>query len=91
MIMGHTKFVHTFLEESAARFPDKKALFASGRWHTFLELELQANKLACLLLSRGLTKNNRVAILLENSSEYVASYYAVLKAEIGRASCRERV
>lgn len=78
--VGHTKFVHTFLEESATRFPDKKALFVSGRWYTFHDLELQANRLAHLLLSRGLTKCDRVAILLENSSEYVASYYAVLKA-----------
>ncbi len=26
--MGHTKFVHSFLEDSAVRFPDKLALFA---------------------------------------------------------------
>jgi acyl-CoA synthetase (AMP-forming)/AMP-acid ligase II len=78
--MGHTKFVHTFLEESAARFPDKPALYEAGRWQTFSELEKKANQLARLLRSRGLAKNDRVAILLENSFEYVASYYAVLKA-----------
>jgi acyl-CoA synthetase (AMP-forming)/AMP-acid ligase II len=78
--MGYTKFVHSFLEDSAARFPDKKALFVSGKWHTFLDLDRKANKLARLLLRRGLKKGDRVAILIENSLEYVVSYYAVLKA-----------
>ena len=39
--MGHTKLVHGFLEDSAVRFPDKKALFVSGKWETFAELDLE--------------------------------------------------
>jgi len=78
--MGYTKLVHGFLEDSAARFPDKKALCASGKWDSFAELDLRANRIAGLLLRRGLKKGDRVALFLENSPEYVASYYAVLKA-----------
>jgi len=78
--MGYTKFVQSFLEDSASRFPDKKALFASGTWYTFRQLEQKANALARLLLRLGLKKGERVALLIENSMEYVASYYAVLKA-----------
>lgn len=79
-MMAHTKFVHSFLEDSAARFPDKKAFHAAGKWDTFADLDLRANRLAHLLLGRGLRRGDRVALFIENSSEYVASYYAILKA-----------
>jgi long-chain acyl-CoA synthetase len=78
--MGYTKFVHSFLEDSADRSPDKKALFAFGNWHMYGELNSRANRLAHLLLGRGLKKGDRVALLIENSAKYVVSYYAVLKA-----------
>ncbi len=78
--MGHTKFVHSFLEDSAERHPDKLALFATGKWHTYGELNARTNRLAHLLRDRGLRRGDRVALLIENSTEYVISYYAVLKA-----------
>jgi long-chain acyl-CoA synthetase len=78
--MGYTKFVSSFLESSADCYPDKKALFAFGTWHTYGELNARANRLSHLLLGRGLKKGDRVALFIENSAEYVVSYYAVLKA-----------
>ena len=78
--MGHTKFVHSFLEDSAVRAADKLALFAGGSWHPYGELNARANRLAHLLLDRGLKKGDRVALFIENSAEYVVSYYAILKA-----------
>jgi acyl-CoA synthetase (AMP-forming)/AMP-acid ligase II len=78
--MEFTKFVHSFLQDSADRFADKPALFAFGNWHTYGELNTQTNRLAHFLLDRGLEKGDRVALLIENSAEYVVSYYAVLKA-----------
>jgi long-chain acyl-CoA synthetase len=78
--MGHTKFVHTFLEDSADRSTDNKAFFAFGNWHTYGNLNTLANRLAHLFLEQGLKKGDRVAIFIENSAEYVVSYYAVLKA-----------
>jgi acyl-CoA synthetase (AMP-forming)/AMP-acid ligase II len=78
--MRLTKFVHSFLEDAAERSPDKSAFYASGVWHTYTDLNVRANRLAHLLLSRGLAKGDRVALLIENSVEYVVTYYAVLKA-----------
>jgi long-chain acyl-CoA synthetase len=78
--MGYTKFVHSFLEDSAVRSPDKPALFVSGTWHTYAELNTRANRLAHLFKLRGLKKSDRVALFIENSVEYVVTYYAVLKA-----------
>ena len=78
--MGLSKLVHDFLADSASRRPEKDALFISGRWHAYGLLEEQANRLAGLLVSSGLAKGDRVALLLENSAEYVITYYAILKA-----------
>ena len=78
--MSFTKFVHSFLQDSAARLPDKRALYVSGQWHTFQEINQRSNKLAHLLLRRGLKRGDRVALIIENSLEYVVSYYAILKA-----------
>lgn len=78
--MSHTTFVHNFLEDSAERYPEKNALFAFEKWHTFRGLNEQANRLAHLLIRHGLRKGERVAILIENSIEYVVTYYAILKA-----------
>lgn len=78
--MSLTKFVHRFLEDAAERSPDKDALYASGTWATYGDLNARSNRLARLLLARGLAKGDRVALFIENSAEYVVSYYAVLKA-----------
>ena len=78
--MDPAKMVHSFLEDSARLFPGKNALFALGKWHTYRELDDLANRLARFLLKQGLAKGDRVALFIENSAEYVVSYYGILKA-----------
>mgnify|MGYP005840049369 CR=1 FL=1 len=78
--MKYTKFVHNFLADSAERFPEKPAFFANNTWHTYREINDQANKLAHYLAETGIQKGDRVALLIENSVEYVITYYAILKA-----------
>lgn len=78
--MGHTKLVHSFIEDSARLFPEKNALYALSRWHTYRELDAQANQLARFLLRRGLLRGERVALFIDNSAEYVITYYGILKA-----------
>jgi len=77
---AYTKLVHNFLEDPAVRFPDKDALFHLGKWHTYREIDERANALAHLLIRLGVKKGDRVALLMENSLEYVVTYYAILKA-----------
>lgn len=72
--------VHGFLERSASGFPEKNALFYLGNWHTYREINERANALAHLLVQLGMSKGDRAAIFLENSPEYVITYYAILKA-----------
>jgi len=77
--MKYSKLVHHFLEDSAGRFPQKQAFFANGIWHTYESIEQQANQLAHLLIDLGVRRGQRVAFYIENSVEYVITYYAVLK------------
>jgi amino acid adenylation domain-containing protein len=72
--------VESFLELSAARFPDKTALVCNGRRFTYGELETRANRLATSLIAGGVERGDRVAIYLENSAEAVISIFAILKA-----------
>jgi len=77
--MSYPYLVQHFLEQSARQYPDKQAFFANNQWHTFLEIEQKANQLARLLIKNGIESGDRVAFYLENSIEYVVTYYAVLK------------
>jgi len=73
--------IHHFLTDSAQRFPDKPAVWHNNQWKTYGEIDVLSDKLACHLKERGIIRGQRVALLLENSIDYVISYYAVLKAD----------
>ena len=47
---------------------------------TWKEFDQKANRMANLLLSRGVTKGTKVAILLMNSLEWLPIYFGILKA-----------
>jgi len=72
--------VESFLELSAAKWPEKTALVCDGCRFTYGELETKANRLAGSLILGGIERGDRVAIYLENSVEAVISVFAVLKA-----------
>jgi long-chain acyl-CoA synthetase len=80
--------VNEFLEQTAARTPNKEALIFQQQRLTYLELDNFANRLGNALLELGLQKLDspgerlcpRVAIYLDNSIETVVSIFGVLKA-----------
>ena len=72
--------VESFLELSAARFPQKTALVCNRKRFTYGELETKANRLACSLIAGGIQRGARVAIYLENSAEAAIAIFAILKA-----------
>jgi acyl-CoA synthetase (AMP-forming)/AMP-acid ligase II len=74
-----SSLIHHFLEQSARTFPDKIALVHEDIRATYFEINNKANHLAHWLLGRGITKGDRVVLLLENTIEYVISYYGALK------------
>ena len=72
--------IHHFLENSAARFPDKVALIHEQTRATYGQINADADNLASFLVGRGVKKGDRVVILLQNGYEYVVAYYGILKA-----------
>lgn len=71
--------INHFLENSAEHFPDKLAVWFQGVWKTYGQIDLMADRLANYLVSIGVCKGDRVAILYSNSFEFIASYFGVLK------------
>ncbi len=72
--------IHHFLENSAKAFPDKVALIHDDVRATYQEINSKANELAIYLKAQGVITGDPVAVLLENTLEYVISYYGALKA-----------
>jgi feruloyl-CoA synthase len=59
------------LKVNAKKFPSTIAIKDKNRSFTYPELNKRVNKLAYSLLSLGLKKGDKVAVLLENSIEIV--------------------
>ncbi|WBB62056.1 amino acid adenylation domain-containing protein [Streptomyces sp. WMMC500] len=72
--------IHRVFAEQVARTPHAPALVC-GRTHlSYAEVNGRANRIARLLISRGVGDEHRVALLLEPSTDYVLAILAVLKA-----------
>ena len=72
--------VHHFLENAARQYPDKKAAWYQNRWSTFSEINSKAAKLCSHLKKNNIKPGDRVAIMLENSIDYIIAYFGILKA-----------
>jgi acyl-CoA synthetase (AMP-forming)/AMP-acid ligase II len=67
------------LKVNAKKFPDTIALKDINRSFTYPEVNLRVNRLAHSLLSLGLSKGDKVAVVLENSIEIVEIFLATAK------------
>ncbi|MEU0561057.1 amino acid adenylation domain-containing protein [Dactylosporangium sp. NPDC006015] len=67
-------------EDQAVRTPEAVAIFAGDAEVTYAELDGRANRLARLLIERGVGPDTIVAVVLEREVELVVALLAVLKA-----------
>jgi len=72
--------VNHLLEESAQKHPDKNAVWFNNTWKSYGQIDLLSNQVGNYLKERGLKRGDRIALLYENSFEYVACYFGILKA-----------
>jgi long-chain acyl-CoA synthetase len=72
------KPLHYFLKRAAEENPDSKALTFYGTTMTYKQLYEQTCSFANELSSLGLSKGDRVSIMLPNCPQSVISYYAIL-------------
>ncbi|WP_405845540.1 non-ribosomal peptide synthetase [Streptomyces sp. NBC_01518] len=72
--------VHELFEDMVAVCPDAVAAVQGERQWTYRELNSRANQLSRALLSRGLTREGVVAVVLERNLDWMAAVLAVFKA-----------
>lgn len=68
-----------FLEEAAENYPETLATIFMGATMTYRELNDQVNKFACGLLSLGIKRGDRVALLFPNCPQSIIALFAALK------------
>ena len=77
--MAHWMNLGQMLKINAKRFPNTIALKDRERVFTYPETNKRVNELAHSLISLGLSKGDKVAVLLENSIEIAEIYLATAK------------
>ena len=79
------------LTQAGDAHKDRTALVCGERRLTFAETEALSNRIAGGLLALGLNRGDRVAILLPNAIEYVATDFALIKAGLVRVPVNPRL
>ncbi|SEP30583.1 amino acid adenylation domain-containing protein [Methylobacterium sp. ap11] len=72
--------IETYLRDSARRLGAKVALVTPERRLTYGELDALSDALAAALQARGVERDDRVVVQMENGWQAVVSLFAVLKA-----------
>src|SRR5262249_16490711 len=72
--------LHASLATSAASVPERAAIRFFGRSITYRELDEHVNRFANALISLGVRKGDRVALLMPNCPQMVIAYYGGLRA-----------
>ncbi len=71
--------IGTLPTRNARHYPDREALWFEGTRYTWRELNTRINRAANALLSAGVAKGDKVALLLPNGLELVELYWAIAK------------
>ena len=84
--------VDYLIRRAAREFAGRTAVIVPGeRKVSFAELEERSKRLAAGLLSLGLKKGDRVAVLLPNSQEYLEAYLALARTGLVRVTLNFRL
>ncbi len=68
------------LEDSARRYPTRDALVLGDTRISYAELDSRSNRVANLLVERGIEPGDTVAMSFPNMPEFPIVYYGILKA-----------
>jgi len=67
-------------ENTVAAYPNNKAIIFEDESITYNELNILANKIAAMLISSGVRKDDRIALFMPKSIECYASIIGIMKA-----------
>ncbi len=76
-----------FLDDTAAKWPDRPAITFLDRKMNFSQLQTEADSLANALAGLGVKKGDLVATILPNSPQFVIADYALLKCGAANVPC----
>ncbi|WP_196138869.1 class I adenylate-forming enzyme family protein [Aliikangiella sp. G2MR2-5] len=79
MSLAFDKTLPAQLRSIASRFPDNVALLEKSDNVSYLQLEELIDRAGSYLKSTGVTTGDRVAIVMDNSIDYVVAFYAIWK------------
>ncbi|MCH6263959.1 MULTISPECIES: class I adenylate-forming enzyme family protein [Neobacillus] len=68
------------LERNARYQPDKTAIIFNERVYTYKEYNEQVNRIANSLISYGVKRGDKIALMMKNSDLFCFIYYGILKA-----------
>lgn len=71
--------VYSLLVDATAEFPESVALAFLGKHLTYRELLVQVERFSAVLAGLGVTKGDRVGLLLPNCPQYVIAWYAAVR------------
>jgi long-chain acyl-CoA synthetase len=71
--------VYQILQLAAGRYGERPATAFFGAHLTFRELKGQVDRFATALVRLGITKGDRVGIMLPNSPQYLISFFALVR------------
>jgi long-chain acyl-CoA synthetase len=71
--------LYEFLQEATTEYPERVALIFMGSEVTYKEMQQNIDRTANALAGLGVSKGDRVALMLPNCPQYVYSYYACMK------------
>lgn len=68
------------LERNAKYSPEKPAIIFGEKVYTYLQYNEHVNRIANALVSYGVKRGDKIAIMMKNSDVFCFVYYAILKA-----------
>ncbi|WP_408010412.1 long-chain fatty acid--CoA ligase [Pseudalkalibacillus sp. A8] len=81
IIVPETSLVNN-LKVSAARYPDHEAIYFYGNTMTYRQLDQEVEVLSGYLQQQlGIANGEKVLLFMQNSPQFVISYYAILRAD----------
>ena len=74
----------TIISRAASHFTDRCAFTCAGESRTFTEIDQNSNRFANGLLALGMKKGDRVAIICDNSVQYLEAEFGIYKSGMVR-------
>ncbi len=77
--LAHERVVHRVLERQAAKYGDRTFFYFKDKEFSFRDFDRAACRVACGLQKLGIRKGDKVAIMMDNSPEFIFLWFGLSK------------